>query len=359
MIKKPLYILFITLIFSTCYHAQSDFNGFPFLVLDANKIENPLSIEKILDQKFKTDSSGSQLKIFIIGDSHVISGDIANSLNRELASKFGDGGTTRLTLNKLFPSSIGHSPVKVSSTGGDINGFTLLSNTTIDKLSIKDRSGVDVKISSSQNNNNRTIQVKFSDEVPDFYISSAKNVPPIHSKGLITLRKGGGVVTTSFGVTGASLLSYNVQMNYIYPFIEAYDPDIIIVNLGTNDCTGPNFNLQYINVEYDKLILKLKKNAPQASFLLISPPDFFGYSGGKYQNNKMTGVMKEGITKLSVKHNLAVWDLKAVMGGDSSMIKWVKAELGSRDYIHFTSEGQKLIGKLLGKAIIDLFKEDQ
>jgi len=355
---KPLYILFITLIFSTCYHAQSDFERYPFLVPDSNKIQNPSSIEKIFNQKFKSDSSGSQLRIFVIGDSHVSSGEIAKSLNAELAEKFGDGGKTFLTLNKSFPSSIGHTGVKISSSGEEINGFTLLSKTTIDKLSIKDLSGDDVTINSSQINQNHTIQLKFSDELPGFYISSGKNVPPIHSKGVITTTKSGGVVTTWFGVIGASLLSYNVQMNYIYPFIEAFDPDILIINLGTNDCTGPNFNLQYINVEYDKLILKLKKNAPKASFILISPPDFFGYNGGKYRNNKMTGVMKEGIIKLAKKHDLAYWDLKAVMGGDSSMIDWVKADLGSRDYIHFTSEGQKLIGKLLGKAIIDLFKED-
>lgn len=356
---KPLYILFITLTFSTCYHAQSDFDRYPFLVLDSNKIENPRSIEKIFNQKFKSDSSDSQLKIFIIGDSHVSSGEIAKALNAELSEKFGDGGKVYLTLNKSFPSSIGYTGVKISPFDEEINGFTLLSNTTIDKLSIKDMSGDDVEIVSSQITNNHTIQVKFSEELPGFYIASGKNVPPVHSKGLITTTKDGGVVTTWFGVIGASLLSYNVQMNYIYPFLEAFDPDILIINLGTNDCTGPNFNLQYINVEYDKLILKLKKNAPKASFILISPPDFFGFNGGKYRNNKMTGVMKEGITKLASKHNLAFWDLKAVMGGDSSMIQWVKAELGSRDYIHFTSEGQRLIGKLLGKAIIDLFKEDQ
>ncbi|GAB1441380.1 hypothetical protein MASR2M39_02140 [Ignavibacteriales bacterium] len=359
MNKKPLYILFITIIFSTCYHAQSDFDKFPFLVLDANKIENSRSLEKLFNEKFKSDSTGSQLKIFIIGDSHVSSGEIAGSLNAELAKRFGDGGTSYLTLNKSFPSSIGQSPLKISSSSDDVNGFTLLSNTTSDKLSIRDMSGDDVEILSSQINKNRTIQVKFSNGLSSFYISSVKNVPPIHSKGIITTTAKGGVTTTWYGSIGASLLSYNVQMNYIYPFIEAFDPDILIVNLGTNDCTGPNFNLQYVSVEYEKLILKLKKNAPKASFLLISPPDFFGYSSGRYENNKMTSVMKEGITKLSLKHDLAVWDLKAVMGGDSSMVKWVKADIGSKDYIHFTTDGQKLIGKLLAKAIIDLFKEDQ
>ncbi|MBK7867071.1 MAG: hypothetical protein IPJ75_08825 [Ignavibacteriales bacterium] len=271
---KLLYILFITLIFSTCYHAQSDFDKYPFLVLDGNKIENPRSIEKIFNQKFKSDSSGSQLKIFIIGDSHVSSGEFAKSLNSELAEKFGDGGTAYLTLNKMFPSSIGQSPVKVSPSDEEIIGFTLLSNTSRDNLSIKDLSGDDVKIIFSENNKNHSLRVKFSEEVPGFYISSGKNVPPVHSKGLITTTNDGGVATTWFGVIGASLLSYNVQMNYIYPFIEAFDPDILIVNLGTNDCTGPNFNLQYVNVEYDKLISKLKKTVPKASFILISPPDF-------------------------------------------------------------------------------------
>lgn len=358
MNTKPLYILFITLTFSMCYSAQSNSESYPFLVLDSNKINNPRSIEKIFNQKFKSDTKNSQLKIFIVGDSHVASGEIGKSLNLALSEKFGFGGTIYLTLNKIFPSSIGHKSVKISPSGEKINGFTLLSNTTIEKLSIKDLSGDNVDFLSSKILTNRTIQVKFSEELPGFYISSGRNVPSIHSKGLITSTKNGGVATTWFGVIGASLLSYNVQMNYIYPFIEAVDPDLIIVNLGTNDCTGPNFNLQYITVEYDKLIKKLKKNAPKASFILISPPDFFSLDGGKYRNNKMVGVMKEGISKLAGKHNLAYWDLKAVMGGDSSMVNWVKAELGSEDHIHFTSEGQRLVGKLLAKAIIDLFKED-
>lgn len=356
---KLLYILLVTLLFSTCYYAQGDIEGYSFLVLDSNKIGNPRSIEKIISQRFKKDSTSSQLKIFIIGDSHVASGGIAKSLNSTLAEEFGDGGKVYLPLNKEFPSSMGHKDIKISSTEKSINGFTLLSNTTSDKLSIKDASGNNVEIKSTESLENHTIKVNFSNELPEFYISAAKNVPTVYSKGLITSTTESGVVTTWYGVVGASLLSYNINMNYIYPFIEAYAPDILIINLGTNDCTGENFNLQYVSVEYDRLIQKLKKTAPKAALLLISPPDFFSYRGGKHTFNKMVKVMREGIVKLSEKHDLSYWDLKAVMGGDSSMITWVKAGLGSKDYIHFTNEGHVIVGKLLGKAIIDLFKEDQ
>ena len=69
----------------------------------------------------------------------------------------------------------------------------------------------------------------------------------------------------------------------------------------------------------------------------------------------MTAKCAEVIRTFGREKGLAVWDLNAIAGGDSSASNWVAARLMRPDRIHFTPEGYRLHGCLLGEAILSAY----
>ncbi|MBQ3813909.1 MAG: hypothetical protein II841_10135, partial [Bacteroidales bacterium] len=53
----------------------------------------------------------------------------------------------------------------------------------------------------------------------------------------------------------------------------------------------------------------------------------------------------------------AYWDLFRMMGGENSMVQWVKHRpaYAGPDYIHFTSEGARKVGDALSQSILTCY----
>ena len=64
--------------------------------------------------------------------------------------------------------------------------------------------------------------------------------------------------------------------------------------------------------------------------------------------------MVEGLKRTALENGAAFWDLYGVMGGENSMIRWVKHSpaYAGADYIHFTPAGAKLVGEALAKSFL-------
>ena len=61
--------------------------------------------------------------------------------------------------------------------------------------------------------------------------------------------------------------------------------------------------------------------------------------------------------ELMEKHNVLVWDLFTVMGGQKSIAKWNKAGIAQRDKVHFTIHGYEIIAELMFDAFIKAYNE--
>lgn len=349
-------IICLLLCFSIAYSQKSN-NEFPFLRPDLNKIGNPQSLKVKLQKTFSDSSTSKIFKIFVIGDSYTASGEFVHCLEEELAAEFGDGGKIKLSLKSEFPTLLPYNPLPMKKKSSLLRGFELYSIADSGSIEVMDASSQKIPFAINPIYKGRAIKVTFSSPVESFYINNRQNVPQKSTKGILAFSEK-GVVSTFFGKISASIRTYNTELNYLYPFIETVNPDLIIIYLGTNDCAGPNFNKNYFDVEYGNLLKRLKKGAPAASYLLISPPTFYSYGKEGFKPNKNIKILKEGITSLSLKEGLSYWDLSEVMGGDTIMPVWVKSKLAVQDYIHLTKEGHETAAKFLAKAIIDLYKED-
>ena len=62
--------------------------------------------------------------------------------------------------------------------------------------------------------------------------------------------------------------------------------------------------------------------------------------------------LNDSLREMALRNNVAYWDMFNVMGGESSMVQWVKHKppLAGPDYIHFTILGAQTIGSDLAKS---------
>lgn len=148
-------------------------------------------------------------------------------------------------------------------------------------------------------------------------------------------------------------------------------PDLIIVSFGTNECHGMGYDPQAHRRQLETVYDRLTRACPEAVIILTTPPgDYLSRTttqpvrrGSRIQRrrvsvrgaNPMTAKCAEVIRTFGSEKGLAVWDLNAIAGGDSSASNWVEARLMRPDRIHFTPEGYRLHGCLLGEAILSAY----
>ncbi len=170
----------------------------------------------------------------------------------------------------------------------------------------------------------------------------------------------GRVVHKSFGINGATYLSFAKPMNL--KKITDFNPDLIIVSFGTNESYGKHYNAQTHYRQIDNFISQLRARLPRATILLTTPPG--SYLRGQIKNQKRRYVHNpntlktaETIKRYADKHRLMVWDLYAVVGGSEGACKnWLQAGMMYKDYVHYYAKGYALQGQLLYQAIMNAYK---
>jgi lysophospholipase L1-like esterase len=164
-----------------------------------------------------------------------------------------------------------------------------------------------------------------------------------------------GLLYHAIGLNGAFTKSYN-RCNMFTSQLQALEPDLVIVSLGTNDnflsesrycrfCIKDNLRTMLDNIRISK---------PGVSILLVSPGDFFLSNGSHNSNNDSYRTV---LYELAEEYNCGVWDFNQVMGGNYSMKNWTKQGLGRTDYVHFTKKGYEVQGQLLYRAIMDAYEK--
>lgn len=157
-----------------------------------------------------------------------------------------------------------------------------------------------------------------------------------------------GVYYAGFGVNGATSESF-LKCTLLLHQLKDLNVDLFILSFGVNDVRNKAFSKQEYIQHYDSLITILKKTHPESSILLTTISD--NYIKRKY-NNPRTEQGNAALYEVMKKHQVAIWDWYAVMGGKKSMFKWYKAGLSAKDKIHFNKKGYTLIGQLLTEALL-------
>ncbi len=156
-----------------------------------------------------------------------------------------------------------------------------------------------------------------------------------------------GIYYASMGVNGASSNSFLRCSNFVSE-LKTLPPDLVIFSLGVNDTQGANFNKGTFKANYDSLISMIKLVTPNVAILFTTTTD--NYIRRKIPN-KRTVIAQQAIFELLDKHNAAVYDVYAVMGGYKSIYKWYKVGLANKDKVHFNGKGYNILSTLMFDAI--------
>lgn len=129
---------------------------------------------------------------------------------------------------------------------------------------------------------------------------------------------------------------------------------MIILQFGGNRMPGITSNAQIgaYAKELEKQIQYLKGIVPQATLLFIGPSDMGKSYNGKMGTWKGLPELNDSLKAMTLRNEVAYWDMFHVMGGEGSMAQWVKHQpaLAGPDYIHFTFTGAQEIGTQLAKS---------
>lgn len=164
-----------------------------------------------------------------------------------------------------------------------------------------------------------------------------------------------GVTYHAIGVNGASTTSY-LRCQLFEQHLAEIEPDLVLLGIGINDAAGKGFEDDYFELNYSKLIEKIRKASPGCAIVFMTNNDSFRRYKRRYYVNQNGTIVKASMFSMAAEMNLGVWDFFSIMGGLSSMAVWENNGLAKRDKVHFTTAGYKIMGDLMFNAILKSYE---
>lgn len=173
--------------------------------------------------------------------------------------------------------------------------------------------------------------------------------------GIIPENEEDGIVYHTVGVNGAAVPHY-LKCEYFERQMGALCPDLVILSVGINDASGPNFVPDNFKSNYDQLLRVFRRINPNCAFIFITNNDSKRrVSRRKRIVNKNGELAEQAFREIATKWQGGLWDLFDIMGGLGSMAEWQKNGLAGRDNIHFSRLGYKVVGALFYDAFLNFY----
>jgi lysophospholipase L1-like esterase len=166
---------------------------------------------------------------------------------------------------------------------------------------------------------------------------------------------GGGVYVDNFSLRGNSGMSLTGISNAMLKKFNTYRHyRLVILQFGLNMVVEDSLNYKAYVRRMVKVINDLKKDFPQASFLLMSVSDRSSNSTGQFETMNAIPAMRNAQRMIAQQTKIAFWDLFEAMGGENSMVRFVtsKPALAAKDYTHLNFKGGKILAGSLVKSLL-------
>jgi hypothetical protein len=375
---------------------------YPFVNFEGNKlyVADSMKMYTLFDKLNHLLRVGDQqVNIVQIGDSHIQADFFSNQVRQRLQSFFPGGNGGR---GFVFPYSVAHTnnPLnyKVNYTGQ----WSSCRNVQYSKSCKLGLAGISVTTDDSQASISLTTLDKYGlpydyTKVRMFYEDSAqayecvlqdsagntlkpeiikdglaewkldKAIRLVHIKfdrikntpgasftlyGLTLETDDPGIVYHAIGVNGAEVVSF-LRCHLLAKQLNALQPDLIILSLGTNDAYGANFDSAAFVINFTTLINRIQERNPLTPVILTTPGDCFKDKKYPNRNNLLA---ERAIFAIAKKQGYAVWDDFAAMGGLGSMQHWHDKGLSAPDKVHLSPAGYELKGDLFFEAFINAYE---
>ncbi len=404
MINKHICVLWATLLISFYIDAQDTLvynipKVYNFENIQGDTIANAqfavTFFEKLYAQKQR---NNQKINILHIGDSHLQADYITHTTRVSLQKIFGNAGrgfvsplkisksnepfnyqttssnnwkSTRCVSSKIS-QSIGLGGMSIKTQ--DSNALIQLKTYNTDSM---DYSFNKIILYHTKADSTYTIQISdsssnqlFPSQQPElpyrstFLIAKNKSIVKISTLKTDTIQKSftffgallengnSGILYHCVGINGAKYKDYFKTADFCNQ-TSSLSPDVILISLGTNESFQKNYNSEKFYKEIDTLVSKLYIANPNAPIILTTPANSFYYH---HINNNLP-LIRQTIIQYASDKKLAYWDLFSITGGEKSAVLWKKANLLSKDGIHYSKDGYIHQGNLLTKAIINAYNK--
>lgn len=176
--------------------------------------------------------------------------------------------------------------------------------------------------------------------------------------GVSFTKPGPGVIYSSLGVNGAyvSILARMFNQSHWTEELRHYNPDLVIVNYGTNESVYPKFVDYAYSKQMTEVVRRLREALPETSILVMSPMD-----RGEREASGEIDTVPVMPRLISLERDVAsntgcgFFNTFEAMGGEGTMGRWYQAEprLVGADFIHPMPAGAKIVGTLLYRALLN------
>jgi len=173
----------------------------------------------------------------------------------------------------------------------------------------------------------------------------------------------GGVTIDNFAIRGHSgngLLLIN--SDWLSEQYKALNHKLIILQFGGNVVPYASKNFKWLEDEFYKMIIKIKRAAPNASVLVVAVADMGRSYAGGWSSYPSVPKIRDAQRRASMRAGVAFWDFYEIMGGKNAIVDWVNKGWALNDYAHFSNSGQKKLSEYFLEMLLaeyEQWKNDQ
>lgn len=334
-------------------------------------------------------------RVTYIGDSAVVSDGVTGELRRRLQGRYGDGGAGFLLAGKPWPWYVRQN-VRHDGTGWDHPGITrngwpdalfglpflravapatgraratwetdargpvggrvsrfelwTLGRPGGGTLELRVDGGAPRVVSTAAERAGPLFETIEVPDGPHAFAVESRGDGPVEVFGAV-LERQSGVVVDAIGVNGAHSIHFlRGDAGLLREHLRRRAPDLLVVQLGTNMSTGLRPSTHGDRVL--QLVRRLRQGAPDASCLLVTPPDRARRrpDGSEGTPAYIPAVVAQ-TERVARAAGCASWSAFAAMGGEGSFARWKAAGLASADDSHLTLGGYARIARMLDEAL--------
>ena len=164
-----------------------------------------------------------------------------------------------------------------------------------------------------------------------------------------------GVVYHSLGVGAAAMRSV-LNIEKIREHAQFLNPDIVILDFGTNDILYTNEIDKALSVQVEKAISLFREINPSVHILLTTPQDLY------YKKRKLITAniqFRNLMDSLARKNDCLFWDWFDISGGLGRIRDWRDEGYAQPDLVHLTVKGYHVKGQLLYDSFMRTLKHIQ
>lgn len=169
----------------------------------------------------------------------------------------------------------------------------------------------------------------------------------------VAFERARGVVYDSLGEVGARGTRWTqADAEAMRQIMALRRPDLLILNYGGNERQDNLSEASYV-AKMAEVVALFKAGRDDVTCVLMAPSDHGSKKGGKIISDPAVVRISSWQRKMAADVGCLYFDTRAAMGGDGAMGRWVRDGLGWSDYSHFTAQGERVMGQIIYRALLE------